>query len=224
MSQKNTKRIIVKYFKIHLFRKPTELETKQWTNNLEKSKNTKNDLSIWLKEKDEYKSIHQSQNSIVLHNLYWKWFQRRPDRSGYKHYLTLMENGERNKKTIEKEFRYSKEYQNLKHKKNTQYVNWIFGKLLYRKPSEKELNKLVSKLDEGQKSKKNLKRDLQNCNEYEKDRQIRFIKKAYWYILERQYDNEGLEFWTKQLKSGEKTKKDIFNDFFKTAEYKNKHK
>ncbi len=176
---------------------------------------------------------------------YTEVLDRKYDESGLQNWTNHLTNNTKTVKDITMGFFKSEEFLN-KNVSNSEFVTIAYNTLLGREPESQGYNSWINNLNNGL-SRDNLLDGFINSAEFSNIAQSygidismdkgedssvdnssltdieSFVARFYTEVLDRKYDESGLENWSSHLKNGTKTADDIANGFFFSEEFINKN-
>ncbi len=171
-----------------------------------------------------------------IENLYKHAFGREPDPSGSEYWMQKIMNGEVSATDVAKDIFHSEELQQ-KDLSDEEYVTMAYEILLGREPDQEGLEYWVNQLQNEGLTRELLFYEFAFSNEFDQmaveeytippydqeDELTAFLERMYAYVLGRDADPAGVNYWSNLLKSDEVTASELVHKFFNSEEMKNKN-
>ncbi len=181
-----------------------------------------------------YKMQNDENIESFVKRLYTKLLNREFDKEGLNYYKNRLLRGA-SAAEISEIFYQSEEFKNA-NLTTQEFLNRTYRTLLGRDPDTEGLNYWSDLIDNKHIPRevvfyrfitsfefKNLSKNY-GISAFSKDDLLKsFVKRMYLIVLNREYDGEGLEFWFENLKSGERSARDIVFGFFDSDEFKSRN-
>jgi len=180
-------------------------------------------------EDQEKEKIHKI--SQFVKRFYTQLLERTPEEGGYNYWEQKLANKDLSAKDIAKQFFNSQEFKS-KNLSDEDFVKTVYKVIMGREADQGGVDYWTQKLKEGT-SRDQVVNEFLNAKEFEnlakdydieaKDPVKEFIERFYTKALQRDADPNGSEYWSKELKSAQKTAKEVAKQFFNSKEFKSKN-